>query len=544
MIQEAESDTIYTFTMIVFIVLFLVLLFVIGYYLSKKFIPEKEKSTKSKLYDDLKSVSKNDSKDVVNNKVNSEIKKGKEEVPIQKESKPVPEMQKVKEEIPNQKEVTPVPQVKKVENYHWTNQIRYEPSDLFIQSEPFTYPYVLMPKNGCKVTLPKEGGSFRRGFTEDKFFKTLESYFNTSIECSNYKVLLPIGNRNGKEPDIAIIDSKNNLNLYIDVEIDEPYEGLNDIVNRKPTHYDSIDSSRNKEFTENGWIVIRFAEIQIHQTPVACCQFIAQVINSVNPNFTFQLNKYNQDKLEIVKQWSKTMAKIWSDNKYREKYLGIHSFGSYEVEEIFYENEVYEHVEIVNEPIEPSVEQIVPEATVLIEIPSKQNYKNSQYISFEYQNEFKLIKIINDSSPISIYGFCYISNSNLYFDFEKIKNSKSLNSYYSQKVINRNTNLNEVKECINNAIAMKKSIRIVYAKQERNYINIDEETGEIFYNHVEGEVNLRSVSDIGLAINVLSAEEIFKYSIDENYVTGFCNLQDEQRTFKFQRIREIEVLKI
>jgi hypothetical protein len=111
-------------------------------------------------------------------------------------------------------------------------------------------------------------------------------------------------------------------------------------------------------------------------------------------------------------------------------------------------------------------------------------------------------------------------------------------------VINRNTNLNEIKECINDAIANKKSIRIVYAKQEKNYMNIDEETGEIFYNHVEGEVNLRSVSDIDLSINVLSAEEIFKYSIDENYVTGFCNLQDEQRTFKFQRIREIEVLNI
>ncbi|WP_415061015.1 hypothetical protein [Flavobacterium sp.] len=101
MIQEAESNTNYTFIMIVFIVIFLVLLFIIGYYLSKIFIPEKEKSTKSKLFDDLITVSKNNSKGILKSKVNSEIKKGKEEISIQKESKSVPEIQNVKEEIPN-----------------------------------------------------------------------------------------------------------------------------------------------------------------------------------------------------------------------------------------------------------------------------------------------------------------------------------------------------------------------------------------------------------------------------------------------------------
>jgi hypothetical protein len=309
MIQEAKSDSFYIYVVLFFIVLIFVILFVIGYALSKKFIPKNEKITHYDLKNKTNVVTGNVSNVTIKNKVDSEIKKTINTTTT--------------EIIPK-----PIPEIIKVENQLTSNKIGYEPSNLFIQNEPFTYPYVLMPKPGCHITLPKDGGSFRRGFTEDKFYKILESYFNSIVEYSNYKILFPIGNRFGYEPDIAIIDSKNNLNLFIDVEIDEPYEGLNDIRNRKPTHCVGEDSFRNNDFTENGWIVIRFAEIQIHQTPIACCQFIAQVIVSVNPNFTFHLNSYNQESLKTVKQWSITTAKIWSGNKYREEYLGIHSFGS------------------------------------------------------------------------------------------------------------------------------------------------------------------------------------------------------------------------
>jgi hypothetical protein len=511
--------------MILFIVLIFVVLIVIGHYLSKKLIPVKEKKSTKHQNCKVISVGNNGSKVIVKGSEDSGFKITKDETPIEKDSKPNFE-------------------VKKIDNYHWTNKIGYEPNNIFLQNEPFSYPFVLMPKTGCRVTIPKDGGGLRKGFTEDKFYKILESYFNSIVEYSNYKILFPIGNRFGYEPDISIIDSKNNINLYIDVEIDEPYEGLNDIRNRKPTHCMGEDSFRNKDFTENGWIVIRFAEIQIYQTPIACCQFIAQVINSVNPNFTLQLKSHNQDSLKTVKQWSITMAKIWSGNKYREEYLGIHSFGSYEVENIIHVQEVKEPVEIINKVKIPLLEKIVPKEKISIDKPIKINNLTGRYISFEYNNYLKLIRVTNDDSPEYFKGYCYISNSYLTFDCEKMNNIKNQTSYYSQKVINRSNNLYEIKECISEAISRKKSIRIVYAKQERNYINVDEETGEIIQNHIEAEVSLRSVSDIDLAINVLPANEINTYFYDENYVTGFCHLRNEHRTFKFQRIKEIEVLKI
>jgi hypothetical protein len=525
MIQEAKSDSFYIYVVLFFIVLIFVILFVIGYALSKKFIPKNEKITHYDLKNKTNVVTGNVSNVTIKNKVDSEIKKTINTTTT--------------EIIPK-----PIPEIIKVENQLTSNKIGYEPSNLFIQNEPFTYPYVLMPKPGCHITLPKDGGSFRRGFTEDKFYKILESYFNSIVEYSNYKILFPIGNRFGYEPDIAIIDSKNNLNLFIDVEIDEPYEGLNDIRNRKPTHCVGEDSFRNNDFTENGWIVIRFAEIQIHQTPIACCQFIAQVIVSVNPNFTFHLNSYNQESLKTVKQWSITTAKIWSGNKYREEYLGIHSFGSYEVEGIMHVQDVDDIIKIAPKVKEPLTESISPPEEKPKRIFDNKTNKLNTYISFQYYDSQKLIKVIDDQTPSYIDGYCYVLNKNVRFEFAAMENIESHSQYYTTKIINRNNNLEEIKECINKAIARKSTIRIVYAKQERHYINVDEETGEIFQNHVEAEVNLRSVSEINLAINVLSSNEINNFNFNENYVTGYCHLRNEQRTFKIQRIEEIEVLKI
>ena len=81
------------------------------------------------------------------------------------------------------------------------------------------------------------------------------------------------------------MNEKNGINIFLDIEIDEPYEGINDIKNRKPTHFRFADVNRNNEFKNRGWIVVRFAEIQIHQNPDGCCRFIADVIKSIYPQF-------------------------------------------------------------------------------------------------------------------------------------------------------------------------------------------------------------------------------------------------------------------
>ena len=120
------------------------------------------------------------------------------------------------------------------------------------------------------------------------------------------------------------------MNIFIDIEIDEPYEGINDIETRKALHYKGVDDSRNQVLTNNGWIVIRLAEIQVHQNPVKCCAFIADIILKIRPIYSIPapiIEVKKIDQVNKVQLWTKVEAEKMSREKYREKYLGIEIFG-------------------------------------------------------------------------------------------------------------------------------------------------------------------------------------------------------------------------
>jgi len=123
------------------------------------------------------------------------------------------------------------------------------------------------------------------------------------------------------EPDIVLFD--NSLNLYIDIEIDEPYDGYY----RYPTHFTNPDDEVKKDdirdlfFTESGWIVIRFTEKQVHCQPAECIDYIKEILNSIyGKSYTKEI------KCEPEPQWDYNQCIQWQKIHYREKYLGIDSF--------------------------------------------------------------------------------------------------------------------------------------------------------------------------------------------------------------------------
>src|SRR5690242_13297644 len=120
---------------------------------------------------------------------------------------------------------------------------------------------------------------------------------------------------------------KEGVNIFLDVEIDEPYDGINDIANRKATHFRFADTNRNNAFKNRGWIIIRFAEIQVHQNPDGCCLFVSDVVASIHPQFRTPNELLTKNKVVYVSQWTKEEAEKMSGEKYRERYLGIESFG-------------------------------------------------------------------------------------------------------------------------------------------------------------------------------------------------------------------------
>ena len=203
--------------------------------------------------------------------------------------------------------------------------IEYNPVNLFPTEESNTFPYVIMPQLDCVIKPAKLGKLGRKGLKEEQFKSYLISYFsNYCIICDNH--YLSVRNEGTVyEPDITLI--KENKNIYVDIEIDEPYEGTNDIVNRRPTHYHRSDSIRNFDFQIRGWIVIRFAEIQIDQSPLSCCRFIANVFSSIDVDYKIPNSLLKVNNVEPVDIWSRLKAECMSLERVREKYLEIDSFG-------------------------------------------------------------------------------------------------------------------------------------------------------------------------------------------------------------------------
>lgn len=212
--------------------------------------------------------------------------------------------------------------IKSEPNQDQTDDLRilFSPNCHFEQKEPYMYPVVKMPKPNSILKLPRTGRSNQKGYKENDFYCILKQKIKDIEMTNNVHLLIPNFNR-AYEPDIVLFDKK--LNLYIDIEIDEPYDGYY----RYPTHYinpeDGVkqDNVRDLFFVESGWIVIRFSEKQVHCQAHECIDYIKNVLNSLyNRNFVTDATCQNEN------QWDYNLCIQWQKIYYREKYLGIEGF--------------------------------------------------------------------------------------------------------------------------------------------------------------------------------------------------------------------------
>lgn len=211
-----------------------------------------------------------------------------------------------KQIIPSQKE--PVPPIIEPESEPLKpKHIGYNPISIFAQTEPLNYPYVIMPSRPeCVIKFPQKGRTGRKGYKEEAFLQFVQKYFKDTFQIYDDRYVLTKVNR--YEPDFSLLNEKEGINIFLDIEIDEPYEGINDINSRKATHFQYVDTNRNNEFKNRGWIVIRFAEIQIHQNLEGCCLFIAEVIKSIYPQFNIPQKLTAAKRIEPIQQWTKELA--------------------------------------------------------------------------------------------------------------------------------------------------------------------------------------------------------------------------------------------
>lgn len=220
-------------------------------------------------------------------------------------------------------------------------KIMFTPNSYFAQAEQYRYPVVKMPKLNSNLKLPRIGRSNQKGYKENDFYNQLIAKIKDISITDNVHMVIPNFNK-PYEPDIVLFDKK--LNLYIDVEIDEPYDGYY----RYPTHCTNPeeaikqDDIRDLFFTESGWLVIRFTEKQVHRYANECIDYIQNVLDSIyDRNFTTEV------KCEREKQWDANQCIQWQKTYYREKYLGIERFNK---------QHTYKEIEIDTEETE-AIEQ-------------------------------------------------------------------------------------------------------------------------------------------------------------------------------------------
>lgn len=125
-----------------------------------------------------------------------------------------------------------------------------------------------VPNDGINITGEQNSLNSELG----RYLKNLFSKeIYTDVTINNPNSYIPY------QVDIAYIDQS--LHLYIDIEIDEPY---NDETG-EPVYEDVLihENKRHLLFLDKGWLVIRFAEKQVIRQPESCCKVIANVINKL-----------------------------------------------------------------------------------------------------------------------------------------------------------------------------------------------------------------------------------------------------------------------
>ena len=251
--------------------------------------------------------------------------------------------------LPNQKQEQPKQEfakqiIKSEPNQEQTNDLRilFNPNNHFSQDNDYLYPVVKMPIKNSLLKLPRVGRSNQKGYKEDDFYNQIKIQIPHIETTNNVHMVIPNFNK-PYEPDIVLFDKS--LNLYIDIEIDEPYDGYF----RYPTHYihpeEEVkqDNIRDLFFTESGWVVIRFTEKQVHCQTNECIVHIKNILNSIyNKQFDAEI------KCEKENQWDYNQCIQWQKIYYREKYLGIERFQKrYSNKEIEINSEEVETIESV-----------------------------------------------------------------------------------------------------------------------------------------------------------------------------------------------------
>lgn len=173
----------------------------------------------------------------------------------------------------------------------------------------------------------------------------------------------------------------------------------------------------------------------------------------------------------------------------------------------------------------------------LIELVIKENV----YLVFNYSGDLTLVKPLKVNGNI-LKSYCYIENKEKDFTLTDISDPIVKEKYFICKAIESDLSNYKLNKILDYAISNKKYLRMKYNRPAWNSFKTDTLTGELITESTAAEESIRTINNLDVSTNSLSLDQINKYRLDNNYITGYCFKRKEQRTFKKSRIVEIALL--
>lgn len=412
--------------------------------------------------------------------------------------------------------------------------IGYQPVSLFEQNEPLQFPYVVLPRSGSIIKYPRKGRAGRRHCSEAAFKSHVVHYFSDMFTVSDDSFILTRRSYQPYEPDLVLVRQEEGLNLFMAIEIDEPYQDSNAVSSRELSHYRYADVNSNRALANRGWVVIRFAEEQVHRHPESCCLFIAHVVQSLWPEF--ELPETLPDApLRPLKQWSREEAARWSDEKWREQYLGIPHFESFTetvLTKPVTETDLGAAIEAQVQDEEPffEPEPVDLSTTRAMTMLVHSVISHNQCLSFVYEGAVCLVK------PWIVVGhrlkaYCYIENQNREFDLRQMQAVVVKEKPFVLELKGPVAGIERIRQAVRMALQYQRRVRICYTRAPWTGYLINEATGEVLLDETEAEESLRTLWWKDGAL-----------SEDEEVIEAYCSEEEGPVRFQYNRICGMAVL--
>lgn len=385
-------------------------------------------------------------------------------------------------------------------------------------SEVRNYPIVSMPYANRQVLLPVKGRKNARGVGEKRFQKDIIRAFGNKVK--SHFVFPFKHSKYDFEPDYTFADK--DFNLFVDIEIDEPYSG----VSRKPMHYvRSADADRDTYFNDKGWVVIRFTEWQVVCEPEACCIYIATVVKSLIHPEDFDPTEIEELTITHQQEWSYKEAEQMAEEKYRESYLGIAFKEQAEDENIIEEafsgvnSNLEDDVLVKNYRERPELSE--EENRLLLILQQAIDQGVSVYTLYEGSKKLvKPEKIEERGLAINVQVFNYVTNKQEILDVKRIEQVQIETTPFLEHHEGRSLEI---------------------CKKMAETANDNDLYLRIRYQKGNGENSIRTLSHFQ---RDYAGELDDWWYTPSSYIVAYCHLRSENRTFKFNRITEIWLLNL